>query len=84
MTALERDNFDISGDLQDVLTAAGVLASIMELDGQWTVRLRRGMGIGLKRSSRWVFADDDRDEFLAVLTDQLEAAAGVRPVVETE
>lgn len=67
----------IALDFHDVLIAPVVLASITEVDGKWNVRVRRGPeGHGFSFP-----ADDDREEFLAVLADQLEAAAGVRPEV---
>ena len=69
--------------LHAALTAAGARGSVRLLDsGKWVVRLMQGLP---RHPHTFPPADQlGRDEWLAALTDQLEAAAGVRPEVETE
>lgn len=72
---------DIARRLHDALTAVGARASVRVLDdGQWVVRLMRG----IPRQERAYPPEADQDEWLGVLADRLEAAAGVRPSLELE
>ena len=76
------DDRDTADQLHTTLTAAGAHGSLRVLDsGQWVVRLLRG---GSRQGFTYPSADHGTDEWLASMADRLEAAAGVRPEVETE
>ena len=73
---------DIARNLHAALTAAGARGSVRVLDdGRWVVRLMRGLS---RERRAYPSAGQERDEWLAAMADRLEAAAGVRPEVETE
>jgi hypothetical protein len=71
----------IAHNLHDALTATGARGSVRVHEGRWFVRLMRGQ-------SRQGFAfppgGQDREEWLAAMLDRLEAASGVRPVLEVD
>lgn len=74
---------DIARKLHDALTKVGARASVRVLDdGRWVVRLLRGLS--RERRAYPSAGQADQDEWLAAMVDRLEAAAGVRPEVETE
>jgi hypothetical protein len=74
---------DTAHQLHAALNAAGARGSVRVLDsGQWVVRLMRGQssqGYGYPPADQ-----EEREQWLAVMADQLEAAAGVRPDFEAE
>lgn len=72
---------EIAERLHAVLDAAGLRASVRVCDGEWIVRVIRSRP---RRS--WAFPPEggDREEWLAVLAEKLEAGAGVRPEIEVE
>lgn len=67
--------------LHAALAALNAQGSVRVMDcGQWVVRIHRGVS---RRPGAYPPADqEEREQWLAVLTDQLEAAAGVRPTLE--
>ncbi len=72
---------NIARSLHDALAALGLSGSVRVLDdGRWVVRVLRS----LSGQTRARPGDADFDEWLAAMTDRLEAATGIRPEVEAE
>jgi hypothetical protein len=73
------DDHEIARRLHDALTEIGARGSVRVHDGRWHVALLPGTRSGPNTMPTAGL----EEEWLAALTDRLEAASGVRPAVET-